>query len=454
MVSSGTRHYKILKGRLALKNKTVKKRFLATVLTAALASTMFYGCGGEKAEDAQETSENQTQEAASEESDETALDSGKVELTIWAGDSYDDCLFEMVESFKKEYAGQADFEINVMESSDADTRNAVLNDIYNAGDIFSMPDDQLYSLIAGGGLSPVENQAAIKSANLAEAVEAASYNDTLYAYPYSADNGYFLYYNKEYLTADDVKTMDGLLAAAETAGKQVSMEFNSGWYLYSFFGNTGLEFGINDDSITNHCNWNSTEGSIKGVDIAEALLDITSSPAFIAQPDGNFVEGIQSGDIIAGVSGVWNASAVQEAWGDDYGAVKLPTYTCNGQQVQMASFTGYKMYGVNAYSKHLGWAHKLAEWLTNEQNQTLRFQARSTGPSNINAAASDEVAKAPAIAAIIDQSQYGVLQRVGNSYWNACTNFADIIAAGNPDNLDLQELMDTLVSGITASAVQ
>ena len=44
------------------------------------------------------------------------------------------------------------------------------------------------------------------------------------------------------------------------------------------------------------------------------------------------------------------------------GAVKLPTYTCAGQQIQMASFTGYKMMGVNAYSKHKDWALKLADW--------------------------------------------------------------------------------------------
>ena len=333
------------------------------------------GCAG-GAQDAADT-EMQTQEETQEngENGEDGLESGKVELTVWAGDSYDESLIQMVESFKQEYAGNADFDITVVESSDADTRNAVLNDVYNAGDVFSMPDDQLYSLIAGGGISPVADQDLIRSSNLEEAVEAASYDGTIYAYPYSADNGYFLYYNKDYFTEDDVKTLDGVLAVAKAAGKKVSMEFNSGWYLYSFFGNTGLEFGINDDGVTNHCNWNSVDGSIKGVDIAAALLDITSNPAFAAQPDGEFVTGIQSGDIIAGISGVWNASQVEEVWGEDYGACKLPTYTCNGEQVQMASFTGYKMYGVNAYSDHIGWAHKLAEWLTNEENQTLRFKA-------------------------------------------------------------------------------
>ena len=428
----------------------MKKKLLTTILAVSLVSVSLAGCGGktdktpQNAETVQETSENSAE----------VLESGEVALTIWAEEANFETLSKMIESFKQEYAGQANFTITLENSSDGQTRNNVLGDIHNAADVFSMPDDQLYSLIAGGALSPVANQSEIKNANLEEAVEAASYNGTLYAYPYSADNGYFLYYDKNYLTPEDVQTLDRILEVAGENGKKMSMEFDSGWYLYSFFGNTGLEFGINDDGVTNYCTWNSTEGQIKGVDVARALLDVTQSPGFIAQSDGSFIEGVASGEVIAGVSGVWNAVAVQEAWGDDYGACKLPTYLVNGEQVQMSSFTGYKMFGVNAYSEHLGWAHKLADWLTNEENQTLRFEERSQGPSNINAAASDAVAAVPAIAAVIEQSQYGVLQRVGNSYWDACTNFSDIIAAGNPDNVPLQDLMDTLTNGIAASAVQ
>lgn len=375
-------------------------------------------------------------------------------LRVWVEEANIENLQKMIDSFEQKYAGQADFDITIEVSSDADTRNNVLGDIHNAADIFSMPDDQLYSLIAGGALSPVENQSEVKAANLSEAVDAASYNGTLYAYPYSADNGYFLYYNKAYLSEADVQTMDRILEVAAENEKKLSMEFNSGWYLYSFYGNTGMEFGINDDGVTNYCNWNTTEGSIKGVDVTQALIDIATHPGFIAQPDGSFVEGIQDDSCIAGISGVWNAVAVQEAWGNNYAACKLPTYTCNGQQIQMSSFIGYKMFGVNAYSEHLAWAHKLADWITNEENQILRFEERNTGPSNAVAAASDTIAKVPAIAAVIDQAQYGVLQRVGNSYWNACTSYADVIAAGNPDNMPLQDLADRLVNGITASTVQ
>lgn len=432
----------------------MKKKILMTVLTVSLLVTSLAGCGNSSADDGSQAETEPADVSAVQGDADGQLESGKVALRVWVEESNIPNLQKMIDSFKQKYAGQADFDITIEVSGDADTRNNVLGDIHNAADIFSMPDDQLYSLIAGGALSPVINQAEVKAANLPDAVDAASYEETLYAYPYSADNGYFLYYNDEYLTESDVQTLDRILEVAAENEKKLSMEFNSGWYLYSFYGNTGLEFGINDDGVTNHCNWNSTENSIKGVDVAQALLDIATNPGFIAQSDGDFVTMAQSGECIAGVSGVWNAVAIQEAWGSHYKACKLPTYTCNGQQIQMSSFKGYKMFGVNAYSEHLAWAHKLADWITNEENQILRFQERSTGPSNIVAASSDEVGKVPAIAAVIDQSQYGVLQRVGNSYWNACTSFADTIAAGNPDNMPLQDLVDRLTNGIAASAVQ
>ena len=123
-----------------------------------------------------------------------------------------------------------------------------------------------------------------------------------------------------------------------------------------------------------------------------------------------------------------------------------------GQQVQMASFKGYKYMAVNAYTKFPEWATKLAEWFTNEDNQKLRFEQKNAGPANKNAAADDAVSKVPSIAAVMDQAQYGKLQRVGNSFWDATTKFGENMAAGNPSNMDLQEMMDNLVAEITKSA--
>ena len=423
----------------------MRKKFLAILVSVSMISAALFGCSSGETDG----KSGGKQEAAGDNNEQ----SGVVQLRIWVEEDNFDNVNKMVDSFKEYYANEAQFEITLEAQADSATRNTLLGDVHNGADVFSMPDDQLYSMISGGALSPVVNADKVRSENLEEAVEAASYNGTLYAYPYSADNGYFLYYDKNYFTEEDVKTLDRILEVAANSGKKFSMEFNSGWYLYTFFGQTGLEFGINDDGVTNYCSWNSTENDIKGVDIAQALLNITSNAGFLSETNEDFVESIKSGNVIAGVSGVWHAMTVKEVWGDDYGACKLPTYTCAGQQVQMSTFTGYKMFGVNAYSENVEWAHKLAEWLTNEESQTLRFVERSQGPSNINAAASDEVKQVPAIAAVIDQSQYGNLQRVGNSFWDACSAFAETILNGNPGNVPLQELMDTLTLGITQSAV-
>ena len=379
---------------------------------------------------------------------------GVVKLKVWAEEANWEVMEKMFASFKERYKNEATFEIELIQGNEGETKNTLLADVYGGADVFSFADDQLNAMVSGGALAAVPNADEVKAANLEDAVNSCIVNGTMYAYPMTADNGYFLYYNKDYFTEEDVKTFDGILAAAERAGKKVTMDWTSGWYLYSFFGNTGLDFGLNEDGVTNHCNWNSTEGDIKGVDIAQALLNIASSPAFMNGGDTALLEGANNGTVIAGISGVWNEVEIRKAWGDNYGAVKLPTYTVAGQQVQMSSFKGYKMMGVNYYSENKEWALKLADWLTNEQNQTLRFTERSQGPSNKKAAASDAVSKVPAIQAVISQSEFGVLQRVGNSYWGPLTVFGETMAAGNPKGTSLQEIMDVMVEGITASVGQ
>lgn len=422
----------------------MKKRLLVGLLTAALGASLLTGCGG--------TTQSGSNSSDLQQSSEQ-VDDGLVTLKVWAEGANHDMLGEMIASFEQEYAGQAQFDIQIEESADADARDKVLGDIHNAADVFPFADDQLSSLVAAGALARVPNAEDISAANQEGSVEAASVDGDLYGYPMSADNGFFLYYDKNYFSEEDVKTLDRILDVAAENNKKFSMEWDSGWYTYAFFGNTGLEFGINEDGVTNYCNWNTTEGAITGADIVESMMDIAKHPGFLDLPDGDFVSKISDGTVIAGVSGVWNAMEVEAAWGKDYGAVKLPTYTCNGQQIQMSSFVGYKMIGVNAYSENLEWAQKFADWITNEQNQVLRFEKRNQGPSNINAAASDAVSQVPAIQAVIDQSQYGILQRVGNNYWDPFNVFGETIAQGNKGGATPQELIDALVEGITASTV-
>lgn len=376
-----------------------------------------------------------------------------VKLTLWGGAEDQKMLQSMVDDFKKEHASEASFDIKLAVESETTCKETLLGDVEKGADVFAFPDDQLQALAASGVLQEIRDADQVKQDNIKGAVEAASVNDRLFAYPMTADNGYFLYYNKKYFSGNDVKKLDTILAKAEKVHKKVTMDWTSAWYLYSFFGNTGLKAGVNEDGVTNYCNWNSKKGKIKGIDVAQAMERIAGSSAFLNTTDDKFLKGVQNGSVIAGVSGVWNANAIDKAWGKNYGAVKLPTYTCAGKQVQMASFTGYKMVGVNAYSSDVKWAMKLAEWITNQDNQTRRFAERGQGPSNIKASQSGDIEKSPAIQAVIAQSEYGCLQRVGGNFWDPISSFGSSVAKGTLSPKELQKELDDMVKKVTAPTV-
>ncbi len=410
-----------------MKKRIVIVMFLLTVLCITAAS----GC-----------KRNEKEENISSNDLET------VELLLWGAKEDEILLNKIIQTFQQQYQEQANFHITFAAQGETECKDVILGGLEESADVFTFADDQLSALAAAGALNTVENDDMIKQMNLSTAVEAATVRNTLYAYPLTADNGYFLYYNKRYFSDEDIQTLDRILEVAADNGGLFSMDWSSAWYVYSFFGNTGMEVGLNEDGITNYCTWNRQGGDICGVDVAQAMLNIATQPAFSNRTDEEFLQGVRDGTVIAGVSGVWNAVAIEEIWGEDIGAAKLPTYTCGDRQIQMASFSGCKLIGVNAYSKHYEWACKLAEWITNEQNQKLRFELREQGPSNIQAASSVEVQQSPAIAALLEQSKYSQLQRVGGKFWDPVTVFGENMASKNATGEDLQKQLDKMVKGI------
>lgn len=385
-----------------------------------------------------------------ENTEKELTESSKVELVVWGAEEDRELMNQIINSFRTNYQGQADFQISFEVQGESQCKDALISGLEEGADVFTFADDQLNTLAAAGALEPIENAHEIESRNLESTTQAATVNGQLYAYPLTADNGYFLYYNKQYITEQQAETLDGILEAAAENEKMFTMDWSSAWYVYSFFGNTGLQVGLNDDGITNYCTWNQTEGEIRGIDVARSMLEIAGSPGFKNCTDEEFLEGIRDGSVIAGISGVWNSVAVKEVWGENTGAAKLPTYSLNGRQIQMASFSGCKLIGVNAYSEHPEWAARLAEWITNEENQRLRFEVRGQGPSNIAVANSREIMQSPAISALIEQSEFSQIQRVGGKFWDPVSKFAGNMAAGNPSGQDLQEQLDEMAEGVSA----
>lgn len=376
----------------------------------------------------------------------------KVQLTVWASTDDREIVQQAVEEFQKLHKKEADFEITVHEENLENLKQTVLSDVKSAADIYNFASDQFADLYHAGALQAItlNKEKIIKNCggDTAPIVEAVTEDGGIYAYPSSSSNGYFMYYNRAYFNDEDVKTLDGMLAVAEEKGKYVAMDWSSGWYLYSFFSGAGMDVTISEDGTHNECNFNATDGKYSGKQVAEAMLEIARSPAFKNVVSDNIRDEVKGGDVIAVVNGTWNATMFAEEWGDDCGAVKLPTYTLDGEQVQMGSFAGFKYFGINPNSRHPEWAMKLTEYLTNYDNQILRYETVGDAPANVEAAASSEVQKSVAITALGEQNQYASIQNVLDTFWEPMTVFGTYVASGNQDNRDLQEILDEAVEKI------
>ena len=143
-----------------------------------------------------------------------------VALTVWGAEEDQALLEQIFASFQAHYAGQADFQITYQPQSESNCKDVLLGDLEGGADVFAFADDQVSALAAAGGLDPIADETAIRNECLPAAVEAASVEDTLYAYPLTADNGYFLYYNKAYFTEEDIQSLEQMLAVAAQADRK------------------------------------------------------------------------------------------------------------------------------------------------------------------------------------------------------------------------------------------
>lgn len=117
----------------------------------------------------------------------------------------------------------------------------------------------------------------------------------------------------------------------------------------------------------------------------------------------------------------WNADTIKAGLGDNYAVAELPKV--NNKQI--APFVGGKLYGVNATSKHLTEAHKLAAFLAGKEMQQLRFEKHNIIPCNKELANSAAVAADPIAQVIAKESVYGVAQMfVPQKFWDPMKGYA------------------------------
>ena len=443
----------------------MKKKVISTVLCAAMVASMFAGCGNKAADNssaagnsaADNSAAESTNDAAATETGDAADNAetasgdaianliastdGTVDIQLWCSEleAYQNVMKELTDKFKEQYS-DVDFNITIGAVSEADAKDKILEDIDAAADVFVFADDQVNDLVNAGALQEIAATYTYDPAetNSEATVAAATKDGKLYAYPLTASNGYFLYYDSNIFSEEDVASWEALEAKAEEAGTKVGMNIADGWYVYGFFAGAGCTLSMNEDN-SNECDWNNETG----LAVAESIENIASSPAFVNVADQEAITMLTDGTLGAYVSGTWNATSFQDQYGDGYAACKLPTFDVNGTATQMGSYAGYKFVGVNSHAKNVGWSMLLAEYLTNEESQLAIGNATSEGPANTVAAAQID---SPALVALAAQSEFADQQVVGNNYWDPAKALGQNLVDGATD---LQAVLDDAVAGIT-----
>ena len=374
-------------------------------------------------------------------------ETGTFDLTVWGPTEQTAILKKLVGDFKT--ANETEnlkFNITVGVVSEADAYTQLQKDVTAGADVYAFPNDQLANLIRIGALSKLggTNLENVKKNNGEGAVNAGKSGDSYYAYPYAADNGYFLYYDKSVYTETDVLKLDTVLDKAKAKNKKVQIDLDNSWYDAGFFFGAGCSYNVEYDnnakekSIT--CNFDNEKGVIAG----KAMIAVANHEGFLNGGDDELKSGIGT-SLAAGISGTWNADAIKAKLGDNYAATKLPSFTVDGKDYQMSSFAGYKLMGVNPNSKSVKWANALALYLTGEQAQSYRYEQTGTGPTNSNVAKSDAVKSNVALSALAAQGVYAVAQTsVPSNYWSAVQAFGEEVVAKTVTTANLQEKLTTM----------
>ena len=377
----------------------------------------------------------------------------KVTMKVW-GPSEDQAeggwLIKMEEAFAEAHP-ELDITWENSVCSEGDANGLVGADPSAAGDVFMFANDQLGSLINAGALSRLggEAEAQVKADNSEMLVNSVTHTDgNIYGLPVT-NNTWFMYYDKEIFSEEDVKNLDTML----TKGV-VAFPWGIGWYGGAFFfANGGTLFGDGTDASAG-IQFGADNG---GYEAALKMSQLSANPNFKNDADGLGIAGLKTGDVGAAFSGSWDAAGLREALGDKLGAVQLPMVEIGGEMKQMMSFAGSKAVGVNPHSANPGIAVKFATFLASKEAQKARYDMRGVIPAATELA-NDDAVKADMIAQaeIATMNNTAILQPTipeMSKYWSPMGTFGGLVANGEITEANYQEQVDQMMASLNGEGL-
>jgi maltose-binding protein MalE len=236
-------------------------------------------------------------------------ETGPVKLKVWGPNQEQNFLQSKAEEFKTANPN-LNLEFEFAAVGEPDLKSILSLDIAGGADVFAFPDDQLQDLVTAGALSPVQQfRTDVIARNIEWSVDLAKIGDTVYAYPNTADNGVFMYYDKRHITAEQMTSLDSILAVAETKNSSIVIDPMGGWAMSMWFATSG-NISWNAATREQTIDWNNAAGlnSAKGMFNAYAtnrvIRDQGLMPTLLLENENDISKGV-----IAGVSGTWNANS-------------------------------------------------------------------------------------------------------------------------------------------------
>ena len=386
-------------------------------------------------------------------------DPNAIKLTVWVSEADRAFATQVANDFKAANPEKSyNIVIDIQGENDVATR--VLNDVENAADVYSCANDQLSKLINGDALAQIagERLERVKAANSKQSIDSATITlngqTGVYGMPYT-DNTFFLYYNKSVLTETDVQSIDGILSKC-TGNKKFAFPMTDGWYTSSFYFGKDLGYQVTYNANLAETNIVCEFDNDTGVQVTEAMWELVKDSRVKADADDSKITaGFNDGSIIAAVSGIWNRTTIESYLGNNFAAAKLPTYTfakgtANEAQVQLVPFAGYKLMGVNNYSKNKTDAMDFAEFYTNKENQIKHFEARGFVPTDETARADERVQADVCAKAITAQLAHSKTQKdVPSTLWVPLQGLGSAMITGaQSGNFDLKAQLKACVDAI------
>ena len=437
------------------------KKFLAMILALAMVFSLA-ACGGNN--DDTSGGGQDTSGGGKDTSSGGSELAGTYDITIWCPDAAVSLTEAQVKQFNATNTMGITINATVQPVSEADAATNMVNDVSAGGDLYFFAQDQLSRLIQAAALMKLGQGAAdyVKNNNVASSLVAAKSGDDFFAYPLTADNGYFMYYDKSVIPEEDIDSLEKLVADCEAAGKNFSYELENAWYTAGFFFAAGCHSDWITDNDGKFISIDDDFNSDKGLIAAKGLQKIVTSKSYVNSSAADFA----SGSAVV-VTGVWNYADIKAQLGDNFGVTDLPSFEVDGQSYHIGSYAGCKLLGVKPQedAKKGAVVNQLAQYLTGKEcslqraadpvegktpDGTAENGGLGWGPANLEAR-NDPAGTNPALAALEEQNKYSVSQpNIHGSWWDIAKVIATDIKTSDGSETALKAALQKYEDSISA----